>query len=319
MGIPVSGKNIFPSNIQGLPTWYTLRLSKDGYLARVEDDDIVVVNKPAGMVVHPAPGHARGTLVNALLAYSPELASSGDDRPGIVHRLDKDTSGLMECLKYGNVESLLDQFSGTGQTCRTAADNCHAFSVGFFDFRDFHQIVFPFVISCEPFKVADCDRVAFFSENATDFTLFLLRADTSAYRGKRIGLFQLLCSTNKVTFGNKADELRNFHIHRATRDTKRFFTLQAAQRLRFRFLLRQGAQAEGDVVEDGEIAQQMDLLEEKVQKRTRNLNELNRELTRAKEKAEVVFHAGCRFSYDQDLSPTARTALGWPICRAISP
>lgn len=50
MGIPVSGKNIFPSNIQGLPTWYTLRLSKDGYLARVEEDDIVVAMNPATMV-----------------------------------------------------------------------------------------------------------------------------------------------------------------------------------------------------------------------------------------------------------------------------
>ncbi len=49
MGIPVSGKNIFPSNIQGLPTWYTLRLSKDGYLARVEDDDIVIAMNPATM------------------------------------------------------------------------------------------------------------------------------------------------------------------------------------------------------------------------------------------------------------------------------
>ena len=47
MGIPVSGKNIFPSNIQGLPTWYTLRLSKDGYLARVEEDDIIVAMNPA--------------------------------------------------------------------------------------------------------------------------------------------------------------------------------------------------------------------------------------------------------------------------------
>ena len=50
MGIPVSGKNIFPSNIQGLPTWYTLRLSKDGYLARVEEDDIVVAMNPGTIV-----------------------------------------------------------------------------------------------------------------------------------------------------------------------------------------------------------------------------------------------------------------------------
>ncbi|NMC47414.1 MAG: 2-oxoacid:acceptor oxidoreductase subunit alpha, partial [Chloroflexi bacterium] len=47
MGIPVSGKNIFPSNIQGLPTWYTIRLSKDGYLARLEKDDIVIAMNPA--------------------------------------------------------------------------------------------------------------------------------------------------------------------------------------------------------------------------------------------------------------------------------
>jgi 23S rRNA pseudouridine1911/1915/1917 synthase len=61
-----------------------------------EDAALVVVNKPAGLVVHPAPGHARGTLVNALLAHAPELASAEmDQRPGIVHRLDKDTSGLI--------------------------------------------------------------------------------------------------------------------------------------------------------------------------------------------------------------------------------
>src|SRR5512140_502962 len=47
MGIPVSGKNIFPSNIQGLPTWYTIRVNKDGFLARVERDDIVVAMNPA--------------------------------------------------------------------------------------------------------------------------------------------------------------------------------------------------------------------------------------------------------------------------------
>ena len=61
-----------------------------------EDEDIVVVNKPAGMVVHPAYGHRTGTLVNAVLAYCPDLAGAeGDLRPGIVHRLDKDTSGLI--------------------------------------------------------------------------------------------------------------------------------------------------------------------------------------------------------------------------------
>ncbi len=60
-----------------------------------EDDDVVVIDKPAGMVVHPAPGHDRGTLVNALIARYPEMAISGDLRPGIVHRLDRDTSGLL--------------------------------------------------------------------------------------------------------------------------------------------------------------------------------------------------------------------------------
>jgi len=60
------------------------------------DPSMVVVNKPAGVVVHPAPGNMRGTLVNGLLARFPELRDeAGDLRPGIVHRLDKDTSGLM--------------------------------------------------------------------------------------------------------------------------------------------------------------------------------------------------------------------------------
>ena len=62
-----------------------------------EDECLLVVNKPAGLVVHPGPGHAGGTLVNALLAHRPDLASVGLDpqRPGIVHRLDRDTSGLL--------------------------------------------------------------------------------------------------------------------------------------------------------------------------------------------------------------------------------
>jgi 23S rRNA pseudouridine1911/1915/1917 synthase len=60
-----------------------------------EDDDMVVINKPAGLVVHPAPGHEGHTLVNALLARYPALSSQGGERPGIVHRLDRDTSGLI--------------------------------------------------------------------------------------------------------------------------------------------------------------------------------------------------------------------------------
>lgn len=60
-----------------------------------EDADLVVVNKAAGMVVHPAPGHPNGTLVNALLARYPDLTVGGEVRPGIVHRLDQGTSGLL--------------------------------------------------------------------------------------------------------------------------------------------------------------------------------------------------------------------------------
>ena len=64
-----------------------------------EDADVIVVDKPAGMVVHPAPGHPRGTLANALLAHVPGIAVGGSQRPGIVHRLDKDTSGLIVAAK----------------------------------------------------------------------------------------------------------------------------------------------------------------------------------------------------------------------------
>ena len=61
-----------------------------------EDQDVIVVDKPPGLTVHPAPGHPRGTLVNALLARYPELESVGEpSRPGLVHRLDADTSGLI--------------------------------------------------------------------------------------------------------------------------------------------------------------------------------------------------------------------------------
>jgi 23S rRNA pseudouridine1911/1915/1917 synthase len=66
-----------------------------------EDGDVVVVDKPAGMVVHPAAGHARGTLVNALLHHVSDLSGiGGEKRPGIVHRLDRGTSGLMVVAKH---------------------------------------------------------------------------------------------------------------------------------------------------------------------------------------------------------------------------
>jgi 23S rRNA pseudouridine1911/1915/1917 synthase len=66
-----------------------------------EDDDLIVIDKPAGMVVHPAPGSPSGTLVNALLAHCGDTLSGigGEKRPGIVHRIDKDTSGLLVVAK----------------------------------------------------------------------------------------------------------------------------------------------------------------------------------------------------------------------------
>lgn len=73
-----------------------------------EDDDVIVVNKPQGMVVHPAPGHYSGTLVNALLFHSKSLSSiNGVIRPGIVHRIDKDTSGLLMIAKNNKAHNFL--------------------------------------------------------------------------------------------------------------------------------------------------------------------------------------------------------------------
>ncbi|HVN16513.1 MAG TPA: RluA family pseudouridine synthase [Anaerolineales bacterium] len=77
-----------------------------------ENDDLLVVNKPAGMVVHPAAGHASGTLVNAALGYDPEIGEiGGEERPGVVHRLDKETSGLILLAKNDAAHHWLqDQF-----------------------------------------------------------------------------------------------------------------------------------------------------------------------------------------------------------------
>jgi 23S rRNA pseudouridine1911/1915/1917 synthase len=72
-----------------------------------EDDMVVVVNKAAGMVVHPAPGHASGTLVNALLSRYPDMHVGGTLRPGIVHRLDQDTSGLLVVARNDEAMRLL--------------------------------------------------------------------------------------------------------------------------------------------------------------------------------------------------------------------
>jgi len=77
-----------------------------------EDDDLIVINKPAGMVVHPAAGHSSGTLVNAVLGYDPDLEGiGGEERPGVVHRLDKETSGLILLAKNERAHRWLqDQF-----------------------------------------------------------------------------------------------------------------------------------------------------------------------------------------------------------------
>ena len=75
-----------------------------------EDEDLVVVNKPAGMAVHPGPGHADWTLANAVLARYPEVDGVGDsDRPGIVHRLDKDTSGLIVVARNSSAHACLSR------------------------------------------------------------------------------------------------------------------------------------------------------------------------------------------------------------------
>ena len=83
-----------------------------------EDDDIIVIDKPKGLVVHPAAGHWTGTLVNALVAHCGDSLSGigGERRPGIVHRLDKDTTGLMVVAKNDRAhKALAAQFAGHGR------------------------------------------------------------------------------------------------------------------------------------------------------------------------------------------------------------
>jgi 23S rRNA pseudouridine1911/1915/1917 synthase len=84
-----------------------------------EDDQLIVIDKPKGLVVHPAPGHSSGTLVNALIAHCGDSLSGigGVKRPGIVHRLDKDTTGLMVVAKTDRAhQSLAAQFADHGRT-----------------------------------------------------------------------------------------------------------------------------------------------------------------------------------------------------------
>ena len=92
-----------------------------------EDDDLVVVDKPPGMVVHPAPGHFTGTLVNALLHHCPSLSGIGGvARPGIVHRLDQDTSGLIVVAKTQRaMDSLARAFASHDKVEKTYLAVCH--------------------------------------------------------------------------------------------------------------------------------------------------------------------------------------------------
>ena len=85
-----------------------------------EDDDLIVVNKPSGLVVHPAPGHTHGTLVNGLLYHCNQLSNmNGDIRAGIVHRIDKDTSGLLVVCKNNYAHRILAEQLKEKTTTRT--------------------------------------------------------------------------------------------------------------------------------------------------------------------------------------------------------
>ena len=85
-----------------------------------EDEDVIVVNKPRGLVVHPAPGHPDGTLVNALLYHCGDTLSGigGEKRPGIVHRIDKDTSGLIIAAKNDAAHLALSSQLSDHSLCR---------------------------------------------------------------------------------------------------------------------------------------------------------------------------------------------------------
>jgi 23S rRNA pseudouridine1911/1915/1917 synthase len=85
-----------------------------------EDAALVVVNKPAGLSVHPGPGHPDGTLVNGLLAHIPDLGGIGGElRPGIVHRLDKDTSGLLVVAKTAQAHATLVEAFAEREVAKT--------------------------------------------------------------------------------------------------------------------------------------------------------------------------------------------------------
>ncbi|TPR25560.1 RluA family pseudouridine synthase [Apilactobacillus micheneri] len=94
-----------------IPEPKTLNLEPENILLDIvyEDNDVLVVNKPQGMVVHPSPGHSDHTLVNALLFHTPLSNINGTFRPGIVHRIDKDTSGLLMIAKNNDAHKSLSE------------------------------------------------------------------------------------------------------------------------------------------------------------------------------------------------------------------
>lgn len=116
-----------------------------------EDEHLLVVNKPAGLVVHPGAGHHSGTLLNALLAKCPDLQKSTLPRPGLIHRLDKDTSGLLVCAKTEEAQfHIAKQFQN-----RTVQKKYLAFCLG---------VPAPFVHCKTGHKRADTDRRRFTSK-----------------------------------------------------------------------------------------------------------------------------------------------------------
>ena len=108
---PPPGREVVPEDIH-VPVVY-------------EDDELVVVDKPAGMVVHPAPGNWTGTLVNALVGRGQGLAEGGgDERPGLVHRIDKDTSGLLVVAKTDRAHRVLSAAVAARRVARRYAAAC---------------------------------------------------------------------------------------------------------------------------------------------------------------------------------------------------
>ncbi|WKX02567.1 RluA family pseudouridine synthase [Candidatus Mycoplasma mahonii] len=124
----IDGHAVFVDGIQVRKTNFTVQEGNEILVTRIiqreiqaipqdikidviyEDDDIIVVNKASGMVVHPAPGHKDGTLVNALLYRFKDLSDiNGVTRPGIVHRIDKDTSGLLVVAKTNDAHKFLSE------------------------------------------------------------------------------------------------------------------------------------------------------------------------------------------------------------------